>query len=445
MMGAIRIIFRILYPSVYFLLYAVLIALLFITPSDIIVRSLQTGQKHNIWVMTVCIVTTVLIVAFVYVLRLYVNKTVLASIPKTWVPVERVDVKKPIYKMIQAGLDRSATIAFEARPRVSSRAGEDEPAPGQISPQDQHHERAHIVVRLPTVRTGTADAGVSVLSAPAMWAKIEHPGWASPNSPDLPNLQYTTVISELPHLIEAKALALAPPDPTSDSQPPMLDPEAVALLQRAPNVNLRAYLEHLVSLRVLDAEAPVAGFLKQYEHARFSTGPVSSAHFRELMSQFAAILHGMKPLDLDAWESGAEDDNDDDADDVFAPSESDIDNDAPARTNPSTPGGTLSRSVTVSTQGSVARPPGSPSANTWRHYRTAPTTPRSRRGGMLSRQSSSSSSLSVRRQVPVRQASTSTMRSRTSNDSRSIIRLATSDDLSDLPFVLSLRDTAGST
>ncbi|KAI9158665.1 hypothetical protein HJFPF1_06663 [Paramyrothecium foliicola] len=426
-----RTFFRVLYRSLYFLLYILLLALLVITPGDVIVRSFRNGQTYNVWILAICFVATILIVAFIYAIRLYVNKTVLASIPKTWVPTDKSDVGKAVYKVIQAGLDRSAAIAYVARPRPQHTDGETQ--------QDQ----APVTVRLAKTRTGTGDAGVNIIPNHKLWANIDHPGWASPNSPDLPNLQYNTVISELPHLIEAKALTLAPPDPTSQSQPPALDAEAFALLQRQPSLSLRGYLEHLMDLQVLESDAPVSEFITQYEHARFSRRPVSGARFKDLMHLFAEVLRSLKPLDLDALELADEVEESDD-DDVFAPSISDIDDDAPAGTNPSTPGGTLSRSVTLSTQASVRRPPRTPSANTWQHYRTAPTTPRSRRADMVSRQSSGSSISQARRQALARQASNSTLRSRTSNDSGSIIRLATHDDLSDLPFVLSLRETTAS-
>lgn len=425
-----RTFFRALYRSLYLLLYVLLLALLVITPGDVIVRSIRNQQIYNIWILAVCFLATILIVGFIYAIRLYVNKTVLASIPKTWVPIEKSDLKNAVYKMIQAGLDHSATIAYEARPRVQPKDDS----------QDQDH--APVTLRLAKTRTGTGDAGtVPILPNRKMWANIEHPGWASPNSHDFPNLQYITVISELPNLIEAKALTFAPPDPTSESQPPVLDAEAVAMLQRQPNLSLRGYLDHLGSLGVLEPGPTVMEFLAQYEHARFATKPVLSAQFKDLMHLFAEILRSMKPLDLDALDLDQQDDGEDE---LYAPTESDIDNDAPAGTGPSSPAGTLSRSVTVSTQSSIRRPPRTPSANTWRHYRTAPTTPRSRRADMISRQSSNSSISQAPRHVPIRQQSNSSLHSRTSNDSRSIIRLATHEDLDDLPFVLSLRDTAGS-
>jgi hypothetical protein len=425
--------FRVLYRSLYLLLYVFLIALLIITPLDIIIRSIRSGQSYNIQILAVCYIVTFLILAFIFAVRLYVNKSVMASIPKRWVPIERSDVGKAVYRMIQAGLDRSATIAYEARPRVQPKNDQ----------QDQHHDQAPTTLRLTKTRTGTGNLdAILVLPSREMWADIEHPGWASPNSPDLPSLHYITVISELPNLIEAKALTLAPADPYSGSDPPILDEEAVAMLQRQPNMSLRSYLEHLGDLAVLESGSTVANFLTQYEYARFSAKPITSAPFRELMHLFAEILRSMKPLDLEALDLAADDDGDGATETA---TESDIDNDAPAGTGPSSPGGSLARSLTVSTQSSIRRPPRTPSANTWRNYRTAPTTPRSRRAEMASRQSSSSSSNVSRaaRLAPLRQPSNSSLRSTTS-DSRSIIRLATHEDLDELPFVLSLRDTARS-
>lgn len=425
-----RLFFRILYRCVYILLYIVLFALLLVTPADAIERSISNRQRYNIWILAIGYAVTIFIVCFIYAMRLYVNKTALASIPKAWIPIEKSDVKRAVYKMIVVGLNRSAAIALEARPRVQD--DETDEAQGQEHAPDQ----PPVKVGLRKKRTAAEELGVALPPHRAVWGDIEHPGWASPNSADLPNLQYSTVLAELPNLIEAKALTLAPPDLASRSDPPVLDPEAVALLQRPPNLGLRDYMDHLASLGVLSLDAVVMDFLAQYEHARFSTRPLSNQRFRELMHLFAEVLRDMAPLDLDALDPlGGEEDS-------LAPSESDIDNDAPRGTNSSTPQSNLSRPVTASSQGSVRRPGGTSSANTRQQYRTAPNTPRSRRNDVaaLSRQSSGNSFAQTRRTYPVSQPSSASLRSGTSDGS--VIRLATGDD-EGLPYVLSLKDTAG--
>ncbi|PNY27344.1 Uncharacterized protein TCAP_02734 [Tolypocladium capitatum] len=422
-----RVFFRIVYGSIYFFFCLVLVGLLLITPGDAIERSLQNGQNYNVLIVTISYVVTAVIVCFVYVLRLYINKTALAAIPKAWVPIDKSDVKDAVYKMIGAGLSRSAVIAYEARPRVD--AGGREQEPGCAEP------RGRAALKKKT-KTAAEELGMTLPPHRAVWGEIEHYGWASPNSPDLPNLQYSTVLSELPNLVEAKALAAAPADQTSLSDPPMLDPEATGLLQRMPNMGLRDYVDHLADMAVISPDKTTADFLSQYEHARFSNRPISNARFRELMHLFAEMLRAMQPLDLGALGGN---------DDSWAPSESDIDNDAPRDTNPPSPCSSISRAETTSSHGSVRRPAmGNSSAHAW-SFRTAPNTPGSRRTGMLSRKSSNNSFAQSRRPYPVSQPSSSSLRSKVSgSDSGSVIRLATREDPEALPYVLNLRTTTGS-
>lgn len=141
------------------------------------------------------------------------------------------------------------------------------------------------------------------------WGIIAHPGWSSPCSPDLPNLHYEPVILELSHLIEAKAVSLAPSDPLSAYEPadlifnpeeaeaPIGDPVAVELLQRPASMSLRDYLSHLAAVGMLDLEPLASDFLTRYEYARYSGQALNENEFRTLMGVFAEILRGMRPLD----------------------------------------------------------------------------------------------------------------------------------------------------
>ncbi|KAK0389876.1 hypothetical protein NLU13_3449 [Sarocladium strictum] len=354
-------IFRVVYGSAYIIAYLILLGLVLITPTDAIERSIRNNQRYNVIILIACYGITIFIVLFSFAVRLYVNKTVLASIPKSWVPVDKGDVSKAVYELIAAGLDRSATVAYEAKPRVHKGAGEN-------------------VVR--KLKLGSEEKEVELPPKHTPWGEIEHRGWASPNSPDLPNLQYSTVLAELPNLIEARALTLAPPDPTSAADPPALDPEAVGLLQRAPHLTLRDYISHLAELRVLGLDATAASFLQHYEQARFSTRPVTMAQFRELMHLFAEVLRSMQPLDLSAL---------DDEFSTIPPSESDIDNN----------GGNM----------------------------TAPT---------ISRKSSSSNSFAQTRHPYALSSQASSGSLRSTLSAGSVIRLATTDDRIDSPYVIHL-------
>jgi len=172
------------------------------------------------------------------------------------------------------------------------------------------------------------------------------------------------------------------------------------------------------------------------------------------MQLFAEILRNMFPLSAAAL---ARYGDGDDGSSGHAPTESDIDNDAPEGSSPSG-SSTAAHSVRRSTRGqgtSVdgAAQPTTPStassgraphrlgvtvrtssANTWQQFRTAPTTPKSRHT-QLSRASSTDTFAQTRHPYPISQASSASLRSGASAGG-SVIRLATSEDATDLPYVL---------
>ena len=452
-MSSLVLFFRIIYRIFYTLLHVLLIALLLVTPGDIINQSRLRGNLYPILIVGIAYVLTITFVVFVYFTRLYLNQTVLKSIPKSWIPIEKGDVSHHVRKMIVASLSRSAAIAFTSRPRIAPPE-----VPGSSGNQAEEKKEEHKEPRaksfqllwLKKTATVEEEMGINLPPHRPVWGHIEHVGWASPESPDLPNLQYGTVVSELPNLIEAKALTLAPRDLSSPTDPPPLDPSAVSLLQIPANMGLRDYLAHLTELGVLVASPTIADFTAMYEHARFSTTMISNARFRELMHNFAEILRSMEPLDPASLE--AEDD------DESVPSEADPGGDGPARATPATPGSRRTRSSSVDTGprpssastssgGSriVRRPPlpaRNSSANTWQLYRTAPTTPKSRRTGVsLSRSSSTSTRTNnfaqTRQPYPISQASSTSLRSAASSTAGSVIRLSERRDSTTLPYVLS--------
>ncbi|KAF4337878.1 thermatolerance membrane Dlt1 [Fusarium beomiforme] len=418
-----RLVASIVYRTLYLLLYVCLLGLLIATPADAIHRSFQNRQLYNIWILTAAYVLAVVIISFVFFTRLYINKTDLQAIPKGWVPIEKGDLRSAVYKIINLGLGRSASIAFESRPRLKTdnTADDDETVETRVKlgfdgPSGPAEELVVVIPRKKPV-----------------WGDIEHYGWSSPNAPDLPNLQYTTVFSELPNLIEGKALTLAPPDPTSDTNPPLLDPDAVALLQRTANMSLRDYIVHLADLGVIEMDSSTIKFLSHYEYARFSTRPISNAQFKELMHLFAEILRAMEPLDPDIL---------DEQDDTSSPSTTG-DDDARSRLGTSRSNLTPSDATSISSSARIRR---QPSTNTWNVYETAPNSLRSgyTGGGSITRRLSSNSLARSRRHYPMSQPSISSLRSKSSASSGSVIRLATRHDSTDLPYVLSLRDTTAS-
>ncbi|KAK4098236.1 hypothetical protein N658DRAFT_432368 [Parathielavia hyrcaniae] len=454
-MSPASLLFLIVYNFLYYFLYLVLFAFIIVTPIDLIHQGARTRRNYDILIVTVIYVATVLVVAFIYATRLYISRSVLASIPKQWVPVEKGDVPPDVRQMIVEGLSRSAAISYDARPRVPLLLLVQEPGAGENDGRQESSMSGAPGLSLTASKQVTGpDEAKTVQISPhrPVWGDIEHPGWASPVSHDLPNLQYDTVVSELPYLIEAKAITLAPPDRESHAEPPTLDPDAVALLQRPDSTGLREYLMYLTELAVLAPLPATAEFLAKYEAARFSGRPLSNEQFRSLMHLFAQILQNMHPLSPAALAR-----YEDDGSSGAAPTESDIDNDAPRGTSPSSAGTgfglplhgsidarDLARSDSSSTasSGRLRPEPGlrTPSASTWL-FRTAPTTPKSRHTG-FSRASSSDSFAHTRRPYPAGQSSSSSLRSATSGGS--VIRLAGSEDATDLPYVLTHSASSGS-
>ncbi|KAL1598966.1 hypothetical protein SLS60_008111 [Paraconiothyrium brasiliense] len=186
---------------------------------------------------------------------------------------------------------RSAVVAWDSMPRD---------ARGEVGDEDRHgtarlhHKRRHAFPA--TV--------IPVNPGSPPWGHVSHPGWASPAGSDLPNLQYNNVVNELPNLIEAKAVSLAPPDPALEDRAlriqdtPMLpDAQIVALLQRPRTMGLRDYLARLSSFGLLNPPSLGPRFLSLYEYARFSTKCLTEGEFSNIMSVFTEILNGMIELD----------------------------------------------------------------------------------------------------------------------------------------------------
>lgn len=468
-MSRLHLLWRITYHSLYYLFSLILLLLLCVTPADTIRLAYINQQRFHILIIIICLSVAVAVVVCIYFFRLYVTRTVLASIPRPYIPIEKGDMRKSMRKVIAYGLSRSAAIAFESRPRVlpaanpaatsTSGGGNGE---GEFGQQEQAKKRALGIFTLKKAATAEDKMGITLPPHSAVWGEIEHNGWASPNSPDLPNLQYSTVIQELPNLIEAKALTLAPVAPESDAGQPILDPEAIALLEKQDNLGLRQYLAHLARLGVLEASRTTADFLTSYEYARYSTRPISNARFRELMHHFAEILRTMQPLDP-AMLGGS-----DGAPSISTDSD-DIDNDAPRESGPSTPrsrhhqqrgqspslhrqrstatmSSTASSSSSSSNASQIHRRPTMLSARnvspvTWAGtYRTAPTTPKSRRTAVTPSPSSSVNSFAQTRTpyvgVEADSSSSSNVSLTSAVSGGSVIRLSERGGRGELPYVL---------
>lgn len=382
--------YRAVYASSYTFLMLLLLVVLMVSPGDIVNQSRLRHNVYPILIVSICYLSAVLIAGVIYFGRLYIKRSVLNSIPRPWIPIEKGDVNARVRKMIVAGLGRSAAVAFAAQPRalppfhghevprdsVDGDGGDLGTNLGTVDTKGEPHQQQHHgkLFRLKKVATVEEKMGINLPPFQAVWGTIEHPGWAPPEAADsLANLQYSTVVAELPNLLEAKALTLAPP-PLPGSMPAQLsgdqapfpvDPEAVALLQRSPCMGLRDYLSHLAELGVIDVandvgnanhhdgdnddadgrplSAVVNSFLATYEYARFSAHMLTEGDFRQLMHDLATLLRRMTPLDPTRLfdDAGDEDHYENGSmhslyDSPSEPSTEDIDNNA-ARSTPTTP------------------------------------------------------------------------------------------------------------
>ena len=303
--------FRIWYSTTYTTILIILLLLLAIAPSDTIYQSIKAREIQKLFVIGGVYLLTVLIVLLVYSTRIYTNRTVLQAIPKGYVPIEEREVGKGVRRMVSKHLRRSAIIAWDCRPRdVRGEAGiaEDEEEVEQELERMNTTESKKEKIKIYKKRSHhhAPDATIiPILAKSPPWGHVSHPGWASPSSPDLPNIQYWNIICELPNLIEAKAVSLAPPDPALeedatqyyDNSPPLPDAQIVTLLQRPRAMGLRKYLARLAEFGLLNPPSLGSTFLAQYEHARFSTVSLTEIEFRDIMDVFADILNGMTRID----------------------------------------------------------------------------------------------------------------------------------------------------
>lgn len=276
------VLFKVFYSTAFTSVFLLLLAHIALTPTDSIYQSYRDGRYFDIIIVAAVYILTGLLAILIYASRLYTNRSVLKDIPKTYIPVEAADLpRKRVRALIEESLARSAVIAYLAKPRSYKIEDESASITGRISALtnfDLRHDRS----KGPT------------------WGCVAHPGWTSPDSPDLPNLQYETVVKELPDLIEAKAVSLAPIDPMAPPSAdglPMPDENVIEILRRPPGMGMRPYFGQLMSLGVIEDSALSRAFLTLYEQARFAADPMTERDFRSLMNMFAELLRGMSQLD----------------------------------------------------------------------------------------------------------------------------------------------------
>ncbi|KAG0652635.1 Defect at low temperature 1 [Hyphodiscus hymeniophilus] len=438
-----------LYRGFFFLLYLVLGVLLVITPGDVIVQVRDNNNTINqvryYVVISGSYGATFVLAGWIYLNRIMSNRSALRDIPKTYIPIGKGEVSKNTRQMIEAGLRRSAAIAWESRPRTGTHTttivNEPDTKDGYVGiheaepePPKKGKQKEHTFLHRHRSNTEKDEHMVEIPPYKPVWGEITHNGWSSPTCPDLPNIQYTTVILELPHLIEARAVSMAPPDPGSAPNSPKPDFQAVDILQRPVAMGLRDYISHLTSIGVFTG--PANDFLAAYEHARFAPEPITEAEFRSLMALFADLLRNIQPLDPATIASL----------NLESP-ESDIDDDASSTST------SRSRSIASAhrpssrsgSEGTIRTAPsrraeadGSPTKRP--EFSTAPATPRSRKSQKsqtrvpFSRSATMNSFAQSRR--PYTGSSGGSSESLRSSSQGSVIRLSNTNESGQLPYTL---------
>ncbi|KAL9610646.1 MAG: hypothetical protein Q9167_004655 [Letrouitia subvulpina] len=305
--------FRIFYSTTFTVLSLITGVLLLITPADLIYQSIRGSSIYNIFIVAGVYLLIFAVAVLLYASRIYTNRRNLIGIPKRWSPVEKEHVENRVRVLVAEKLQESARIAYLSYPRDFNKDSEEQ-KPSAVATSAAAKPQAP-PDNVQTVRPSQPPTTAREYERPIPpWGIVNHPGWAPPDSPDLPNLQYEPVVKELGHLIEAKAVSLAPPDPLYDHNsvptttksdpdhpygPPLPDALAVEILQRHPAMGMREYLVHLTSLNLLHPSDLADKFLPLYEKARFSGEPATEAQFRALMGVFAEILRGLRPLDME--------------------------------------------------------------------------------------------------------------------------------------------------
>jgi hypothetical protein len=284
--------FRIFYSTTYTTLYIIEVCLLAVTPIQMIYSSITARAYQYVIMVGGVYLLTALLATFIYSSRLYTNRSVLAAVGKAYIPIEDGEVGKSVRKMIVKQLQRSDIVAWESKPRdlegeilqaarmgilrqEDGAVGRDDYLVGRIIPVDPEHPP---------------------------WGRVQHAGWSSPSHREdnkNPDVQFADVIAELPNLIEARAIGLAPIDPTMTPTggEPVADPTVVELLRRPETMGLRDYLTQLSYLGLVNPPELGQTFLRQYERARFSGRPITEDEFTDLMANFSELLSNMTELD----------------------------------------------------------------------------------------------------------------------------------------------------
>jgi hypothetical protein len=284
--------FRIWYSSAFVSLLLITFVLTLISPGDIIYQQIRASKIRDIFSVAGVYLATALVGLFIWAARIYANRVALRDIPKKHVAVEKSEVPRKVRRLIEKQWRWSEFVAWDERPRYVGDELVDEVDERRGRRGLFHHHHPHLHHR----KNGKNVAVIPLRTAMQAWGKIAHPGWSAPGDSETTEgqgVQYSTVITELPNLLEAKAVALAPPLPATYSgleEEALPDPRVVTLLQRPVGMGLRKYVSHLESVGVMFSTEKIQEFVDEYENARFSTQPLPTDQFNALMASFSSVL-----------------------------------------------------------------------------------------------------------------------------------------------------------
>lgn len=278
-----QILFRIFYSTSFTIVFLLTVAFACAGPIDMVYQSYRRRRFIDIFIIAGIYLLTGVIAAFLYASRLYTNRSILKDIPKTFMPVDKSELPaKRVWRLIEDCKNRSAVVAYLARPRA---------------------KRVEIEVSYTQERIRTLlkpEHTKDYHTFEPQWGHISHPGWSSPAAKETPNLDYDKVVAELMDLIEARAVSLAPTkslEPQDEDEADAPEEYILLALRRPEESGMRQYISQLVSLAVIENNSLTIAFLTLYERARFAPDPLSEDEFKSLMRMFAEILRTMKPLD----------------------------------------------------------------------------------------------------------------------------------------------------
>ncbi|KAI6817707.1 hypothetical protein KC332_g3127 [Hortaea werneckii] len=284
--------FRIFYSTTYTILYIITLCLLAITPTSIIFTAVDSEAYQYVFMVGGTYLLIAILAIFIYTSRLYTNRSTLAGVGKPYIPIEKGELGRKVRKMIVAQFERSAMVTWEAKPRDIKEEILAAEGAGSLRPVDKVYggSDGYIVGRI-----------LEVDPSDPPWGRIAHAGWLGPSWEEGDKhaaIQCADVIAELPHIIEARAVSLCPPDilPTAEGEETVADPAVLDLLRRPATMGLREYLTQISYLGLSPSPETAQNFLNRYERVRFCGQPVTEREFKELMLVFSELLSGMNEL-----------------------------------------------------------------------------------------------------------------------------------------------------